>query len=119
MAKNTDKQGKKQGGRKIIGQYNWLKEYQWQKGQSGNPKGRPKGKTMKEFARNFLENMSEESRIKFLKTMDPDKVWRMAEGQPHVTTDLTTAGKPIPLLANLDVSNNNGDKKDRPANKKD
>jgi hypothetical protein len=101
---NTDKQYKKQ--------FDWLKQYQWQKGQSGNPNGRPKGKTLKEFTRDFLANMTDEVRMEYLKTVDPDMIWKMAEGQPHITTDITTAGLPIPLLANLNVSNNNSDTKD-------
>ena len=74
MAEDTEKQPKKQ--------LDYLKEYQWQKGQSGNPKGRPKGKTLKEFTREFLENMSEEARFDFLKSVGAETVWKMAEGNP-------------------------------------
>ena len=110
--RNTDKQPRK---------LDWLKEYQWQKGQSGNPKGRPKGKTLKEWVKDFLMNMSEEARMEFMKMIDPDTIWKMAEGNPHNTGDITSAGKPIPIL-NLDLKQNeihkdNGDKEDTKANK--
>lgn len=62
------------------GRFNWQNEYRWQKGQSGNPAGRPKEKTLKEYAREFLANMSEQGRVDFLSSVDPDIVWKMAEG---------------------------------------
>ena len=81
----------------------WL----WKKGQSGNLAGRPKGKTLKEYAREYLSKMNDEERDEWLDGLPKDVVWRMAEGNPHSTEDLTSGGKPIPLL---NVFNNNSDK---------
>ena len=39
--------------------------------------------------------MSEEERIKFLNSLNPEIVWKMAEGNPKQDTDLTTDGQPI------------------------
>lgn len=87
--------------------FDWLKAYQWQKGQSGNPKGRPKTKTLKEFARDFLASMDDETRIEYLKTVDPKIVWEMAEGRARQETDVTSAGRPIVVLAS-EIMEKNG-----------
>jgi hypothetical protein len=64
-----------------------------------NPKGRPVGKTLKEFAREMLLTMNDEEKIEYLRTLPKDIVWRMAEGNPHQTQDMTTNGEKLqPVL---------------------
>jgi hypothetical protein len=70
--------------------YDWLKQYQFQKGNNANPNGRPKGKSLKTFVREMLESMDDESKALYLKDLDPEMVWKMAEGNPHSTSDNTT-----------------------------
>ena len=76
-----------------------------------NPDGRPKGKTMKEFAREFLLQMSDDKKTAWLKTLQPDVVWKMAEGNPHQTSDETVKlliPKPILPDVRTDDSNEEG-----------
>ena len=89
-------------------QYDWLKGYQFKKGQSGNPGGmKPGTKSMKTWAREYLETLPEEERLEFIGTLPTDLVWRMAEGNPKqdTSTDITSGGKPIPILNGLSSDN--------------
>ena len=86
-------------------------------GNLANPEGRPKGKTLKEWARDKLMGMTEEQREEFIKSLSKDTFWRMAEGNPHQTTDITSAGKPIPILNAL--PDNDISKEDSETEKKD
>jgi hypothetical protein len=77
-------------------------------GTPGGP-GRPKGQTMKEFAREFLMKMSPEEKEKWLQGLSADIVWRMAEGNPHNTNDLTSKDQriftmPSELLEKNDIA---------------
>lgn len=78
-------------------------------GNNANPKGRPPGKSLKEYDREKFAKMTDEEKEEFLSKIAPDMRYRMAEGNPHQTSDVTSAGKPIPILGNA-LSNNDSDK---------
>ncbi len=53
----------------------------YKKGFCGNPSGRPKN-TLKAFLQRKIANMSDEQMEAFLKNINPDLQWQMAEGRP-------------------------------------
>lgn len=68
------------------------KPWLWKKGQSGNPGGRPKGKGLKEYDREKFAAMSDEDKEAFLEKIPPELRYRMAEGNPHQTSDSKVDG---------------------------
>ena len=70
------------------------KEYQFKKGQSGNPGGRPKN-TLKDYVRQKFMAMTDREKEKFLSQIPASEQWRMGEGNPKQDTDITTDGEKI------------------------
>lgn len=73
------------------------KPWQFKPGNPGGP-GRPPGKSLKEYSREYLAKMTDEERQEFMSGLDKIDIWKMAEGNPHSTSDETvevTLPKPI------------------------
>ena len=70
----------------------------FKEGISGNLKGRPKGQSLKEYDREKFAKMSDEEKEKFLSKVAALERYKMAEGQPHQTSDSAIEIKPTPML---------------------
>ena len=114
MEKITEKAGNNQS-----------KPWQFQPGQSGNPAGKPPGiRNFTTKVKEALEKIAdgkeytyEEALVKAVlkkAIIDQDPaimrlIWNYLDGLPLQRTDITTAGKPIPLLGGAtNGANNNG-----------
>lgn len=47
-----------------------------------NPNGRPQGSSLKVYFKNKLAKMTDEEKEEFLKKVNPEVAWKMAEGNP-------------------------------------
>lgn len=76
--------------------------------------GRKKGKTLKEYSRDYLAKMSNAERTEYLNGLDPDLIWRMAEGNPATKTTIDGELKlPTPIMeVKNGVQKDNSNKKD-------
>lgn len=68
-------------------------------GNTANPNGRPKGRGLKEYDREKFANMTDEEKEAFLATISSELRYRMAEGNPHQTTDADIKGKIVIEIA--------------------
>lgn len=79
-----------------------LKPWQFQPGQSGNPKGKLKGTvSLKKFAQKYIQELSDEEKMEFLTGIDKKTVWEMAEDKPKQGNEITGSLSISDVLDNL------------------
>jgi hypothetical protein len=61
----------------------WLKPWQYKKGQSGNPSGRTKGTSLKEYVKMKFSAMTDDEKEEFLHGLDKETIWKQGEGNPE------------------------------------
>lgn len=107
-------------------------------GNTANPNGRPKGSlSLVAILKTELEKEIENEKgdkttyakiliSKILKKAIAEEDVQMikdilnrVDGMPHQSTDITSGGRPIPLLANLNVSNNDSNKENSETGQED
>lgn len=84
-------------------------------GVSGNPSGRPRG-TLKEYVKKKFVEMSDEDKESWLKEQKITGIdqWKMSEGLPSQTTDITSGGMPLYIPAELLTKNKLDDTSSEP-----
>ncbi len=66
-----------------------LKPWQFKPGQSGNPSGLKKGTvSLKTYAKNMIQDMTDEEKLEFMKGIDKKTVWEMSEGKAKQDVDV-------------------------------
>jgi len=64
-------------------------------GNTANPNGRPRGKTLKEYQAEVFKSWTDEQKANFLEDISKDIKWRMAEGNPHQSSEMEVKGSLI------------------------
>ena len=94
-----------------MGKADHLEEYQWKKGESGNPKGRPKGSVsiVAKIKQKFEEN-PEYFEQYVAEVLEDDKlrkeIIQQLDGKPHQTQDITSGGEKIVFIPS-EIANKN------------
>lgn len=67
-----------------------LKPYQFKPGQSGNPSGKRKGTvSLKKYAQKYIQELTDDEKLEFMRGLDKKVIWEMAEGKPESTIKAT------------------------------
>lgn len=72
-----------------------LRPYQYKKGQSGNPTGRTPGVSGKERMKRKIAGMTDDEFEYFIEGINKLDLFKMGEGNPETSTDITSGGETI------------------------
>lgn len=95
-------------------------------GNNANPKGRPpKGYSITEMMKEMLSSdpkvKEKLGKVIIAKALEGDTtaiktVWQYMDGMPKQSMDVTSAGKPLPILGGVSVSSDNSNSQDSQTN---